>query len=489
MTITISKSKYLNGLQCSKLLWYQFNDRDALPPPNPATQAIFDTGHYVGDLAKGLYPDGIEVPWNRDLSKTCSDTLELLTQSRPIFEASFEADGCYCRVDILVPAGDDVWDLYEVKSSTRVKDVNLADVAFQARLLELSGVKLGRLFLVHIDSSYVRQGDIDPQGLFHSEDVTEQARAHQPSISDRVDAMRGIIDGPCPDIGIGEHCSNPYDCDLWDQCSACLPQDPVLHLYRAKKKAFGLIDRGITSIVDVPVDELNSKQLIQQKAISAGQPHIEPEPIGKWLDGLEYPLHCFDFETMMPAVPLFDGTRPYQQISFQFSLHIIDSEGAEPRHIEFLAEDPTDPRPALLDALKAIGPTGTILAYNMSFELMILRQLGGAFPAYNQFLSDLIGRFEDLLTPFREFWYYSPGQKGSCSLKYVLPAMTDVSYEGMEISDGGQAMREFQRVVFGEVEEGEKTRVLEGLRTYCTQDTQALLDVLDALKSLYCGEA
>jgi hypothetical protein len=484
MTTTISKSKYLNGLQCPKLLWHHFNDRNAFPPISPAKQAIFDTGHYVGDLAKELYPDGIEVPWSWDLAKTCSDTIDLLEKRKPIFEASFLIDGCYCRVDVLVPVDGDSWDLNEVKSSTSVKDVNIADVAFQARLAELSGVKLDRLFLMHIDKSYVRDGEIESNGLFHAEDVTTRARDHQPGVSAQVKKMRNVITDSCPDIGIGNHCSSPYECDLWEACSAFLPKDSVLEIYWFKKKAFRFIDRGITSIVDVPTAELGTKQQIQQRAVSTGQPHIEPEPIRKWLCGLEYPLYCFDFETMMPAVPLIDGTKPYRQIPFQFSLHIVKNEGAEAEHVEFLAESPSDPRPSLIEALRAIGPTGTILAYNMSFEQMILRQLADDFPEHKAFLMGLEGRFQDLIIPFREFWYYSPDQKGSCSLKYVLPAMTGISYEGMEIADGSQAMHEFKRVVFEKVEQKEKARVLEGLRVYCKQDTQALLDILNGLRAM-----
>lgn len=484
MTITISKSMFINGLQCPKLLWFKYNDRDAFPPISSATQAKFDTGHYVGNLAKGLYPDGVEVPWTHDLSKTCSDTQELLTQRRPIFEASFGVNGCYCRVDILVPSGDEAWDLYEVKSSASVKDINIADVAFQARLAELAGVRLDRLFLVHLDKSYVRQGEIDLQGLFHAENVTDEARAYQSDVCDMVDEMCSVIGGPCPSMGIGIHCHEPYDCDLFSRCSDHLPEYSVLHLYWAKKKAYRFIDRGILSIVDIEPVELNTKQQIQQRAISKGLPHIESEPILDWLSCLEYPLHCFDFETMLPAVPLFNGTVPYQQIPFQFSLHIVDSVGAAPRHFEFLEEEPVDPRPSLLEALKVIGSKGTILAYNMSFERMILRQLAEAFPAYGEYLSELDCRFQDLMTPFMEFWYHSPKQQGKYSLKNVLPVLTDVTYEGMEISEGGEAMCEYPRVVFGNVEDGEKEHVMTGLRAYCKQDTQALVDVLNALRAI-----
>ena len=485
MKATISKSKYLADLQCPKLLWHHYNARDAFPPIDTAKQAIFDIGHRVGDLAKDLYPDGAEVSWNRNLDRTITETQKLFLQGKPIYEASFEVDGCYCRADIMVPREGDAWDLYEVKSATKVKDINIADVAFQAHVIGRSGITLDRLFLVHIDNSYVRQGDIDPEGLFHAEDVTSQARALLPEVGSKVAAMHGIIAGDCPSTAIGEHCSDPYDCDLWDRCSQFLPKFDVSQLYRArKKKVFELIAKGITDLGEVPPSELSPGQLVQQQVVQSGQTHIEPGLIRAWIDELEYPLHCFDFETMNPAVPLLNGTRPYQQIPFQFSLHILEKEGAVPHHVEFLAESPGDPRPALLEALKAIGPTGTILAYNMGFERRILRGLADAFPAHHAFLSNLSGRFQDLITPFINFWYYNADQKGSCSLKYVLPVLTGTTYEGMEISEGGQAMREYVRVVYGDVSVKEKASVLHALREYCEQDTNALLDILDALKAL-----
>ncbi len=486
MTAAVSKSKYVAGLQCPKLLWTHYNDRRAIPLPDAAKQTIFDTGHLVGELAKDLFPGGVEILWNDDakgpMERTAAETLELMKQRIPLYEASFLVDGCYCRADLLVPADSETWDLYEVKSATGVKDVNLHDVAFQAWAIERCGVMLDRLYLVHLDNAYVRQGEIDVQGLFHAEDVTANARAVMPDVSQNVRRMQAVIAGERPATPIGEHCLDPYRCDLWPACSSFLPHDCVLDLYRlGKKKAFTMIAGDVTRLVDVPAAELSAKQCIQQEATRSGRTWIQPAEIRQWIDGLSYPIHCFDFETMMPAVPLFDGTRPYQQIPFQFSLHSIDAPGARPRHVEFLAETAADPRPALIEALRAIGPEGIILAYNMGFEQARLREMAADFPAHAVFLLGLVERFQDLIIPFRNFWWHDASQRGSCSLKSVLPAVTGTTYEGMEITEGGQAAREFQRVVFGNVDAAERSRVLAALRTYCAQDTLALVDVIGAL--------
>jgi len=184
------------------------------------------------------------------------------------------------------------------------------------------------------------------------------------------------------------------------------------------------------------------------------------------------------------AAPLFEGPRPYQHVPFQFSRHVLEHEGATPRHVEFLADTPGDPRLALIEALRAIGPDGAILAYNKGYEQRILRELAAAFPEHASYLGSLIDRFRDLMTPFASFWYHHPRQDGSCSLKKVLPVLTDTSYADLEIADGQAAAREYIRVMYGEVADGERERVLAALRIYCRQDTQALVDLLAALRSL-----
>ncbi len=485
MNTVISKSKYISGLQCQKLLWTQYNDKVSIPKPDPAKMVIFNAGHAVGDLAKMLYPDGVEVPWTRDLAETTRATKDLMRHRRPIFEASFEADGCYCRADIMVPVENEAWDLYEVKSTTRVKDVNYPDVAFQAQVIEGCGIKLDRLYLMHIDNSYVHQGRFDPVGYFHAEDITAMAGALQPDVAANVARMHETIAGSCPAMTIGPHCFKPYTCDLWEICSGFLPKDNVLKLNRIHKtQAFALIDGAMPAIADVPKSKLSSHQVIQQSAVITGKPVVDSAKIVQWLNRLTYPLYCFDFETMNPPVPLFDGTRPYQQVPFQFSLHIVQSAGASPRHVEFLAEAPRDPRPALIEALKAIGPEGNILAFSMSFEKRIIRELADFCPREAVFLNSLPNRFEDLITPFNRFWYHDARQQGSCSLKKVLPVMTGTSYEGMEISEGGQAAHEFERVVFTDVGAAKKNRILQALRDYCHQDTLALVEILEALRKI-----
>jgi hypothetical protein len=357
-------------------------------------------------------------------------------------------------------------------------------VAFQAYCLERIGVTVNRVCLMRIENRYVLEGEIDPRGLFHVEDVTEEIDGKVETVPGAVERMLRAIGRPNPDIPIGAHCDKPYKCNLRYLCWDFLPRHSVTELRRGKRKAFQFISEGIYDVVDAPAERLTDRQLIQQNVVTNGQPYIEPVRIHEWLAELEFPLYCFDFETIFPALPIFNGTRPYQHVPFQFSLHVLRDWGATPEHHEFLASDAADPRPALVVGLRAIGPTGNIVAYNMGFERRRIHELTLDFPQHGEFLEGLVERFRDLATPFEQFWYYHPDQNGSCSLKSVLPVLTGKTYDELQIGRGDDAAREFLRVVHGDASTTEREGVLASLREYCKQDTKALVEILHALRGM-----
>jgi hypothetical protein len=489
---TISKSKFLSGFQCPLLLWTQYNDKDLIPPIDPGTQYVFDMGHTVGDLAKQLYPDGLEVPGSNDrpdLDATVAATRALLQLRRPIFEASFlsdEPDGRrYLRADVLVPVADGAWDLVEVKSSTRVKDINVWDVAFQAGALENAGLKLNRLFLMHVDTSYVRQGPVEPKLLFQSDDITDRARALMPRVPEMFARYAAEIRGARPEVPIGPHCRDPYHCALTDVCWRDVPEHHVTTFVRAGHRAFDWLQDGHTLITDVPDRELSAAQRIQKAAVAAGRAHVDKPTVARMLAALEYPLWYLDFESLNPAVPLFENTRPFQQVPFQFSLHVQETQGATPRHLEYLSTGKDDPRPGLVEALRAIGPKGTVLAFNGAFESQVLAALGAAYPTYTAMTDDLRNRLRDLADPFRTFAVYHPAQHGSYSLKAVLPALTGGGYNDLVIADGQTAGREWVNAVYGAgVTAEEKEAVMAALRAYCGRDTGAMVEILEVLRGM-----
>lgn len=480
----IAKSGYLRGLQCELLLWTHYNEYESIPKPGPAQQAIFDLGHRVGALAQQLWPEGVEVPHSWELPETHGQTLQLFPERRPIFEASFLADRRYCRVDILEPNEDGSWNLIEVKAGTKVKPINEHDVSFQAATLRRAGIELDEIHLMHVDREYLLHGEFDIEGFFRRERVTAIARAGRDEADARAEHMLAVIDGPRPTVPIGTHCDKPYECPLKPMCWREVPADSPMSLYRfPAPRAFEHYHAGRTSLLQIPSDELNPVQRIQQEATRSGRAHLDPPALRRWLDRLRHPLYHLDFETMSPGVPLFEGTRPYQRIPFQFSLHVQDTPGAEPRHLEFLHEEATDPRPALIEALHAIGPEGTVLVYNQSFEKGVLLELARDFPTEAAFLHELVRRIEDLIVPFRAFHLYHPAQHGSCSIKRVLPAFTELGYEGLGIQEGETASMEYLRAVYGEPAAPDRGAVLARLREYCRLDTRAMVELLDVVRA------
>ena len=486
--ILISKGRYLSGLKCDKLLWCQYNDKDIFPPIDTATQAKFDQGHVVGELATQLFPNGIMVKTDSHFAEILVPaTLEAIKEKRPLYEPGFVYKNAYALMDILNPVAGGAWDLYEVKSATSVKDVYIPDVAIQKYILEGGGLKTNRCYLMHINNQYIRQGDLDPAGLFVREDITERVDDFIDQVDGDLDVMLEVIRSKkCPDVPIGTHCYEPYDCDLIPVCFDFLPDHDVTTLSGLKKTRFELLARGIQGISDIPDGfALNSKQQIQVDAVKSGEIHFEAGVARKFLDSLKYPLHFLDFETLWPGVPIYDGTRPYQQVPFQFSIHIVESPESEPVHHSYLPEGMEDPRPEILERLSnQIGPTGSIVAYNADFEVRCLRQSAEAYPQYLPWCHDVEARIVDLLDPFKNFSIYHPEQGGTASLKAVLPAFTGIDWEDGGDVDGQTAGSWFYKVTFEETTDEERWEIRRQLEKYCQLDTEGMIHIVEKLKEL-----
>jgi hypothetical protein len=478
----LSKSKYMSGLQCPKLLWMQFHETESIPSPDASTQHLFDEGHRIGELAKKLYPDGINIPAS-DFSGNLAQTKILLGQRKTLFEPAFFIESLYSRLDILTPAPNDEWDIVEVKGSTRVKDENLDDVSFQRFCAEKFGLKIRRCFLTFINNQYVKSGDIEPEKLFTSQDITEQVTEAADGIQDRIKEMFKIINSPtCPAVSVGAHCTEPYSCPV-TSCWDSLPEHNIFELYRGGKKCTDLYEKGIQTIKDIPAGfKLSMPQQIQKECVLSGEPHVDKEAIKYFLSSLQYPLYYLDFETINPAIPIYDGTRPFQRIPFQFSLHITEKPNSMPAHYSFLADGAGDPRFQLLSELKSeFSGSGTVVTYNQSFEKGVLQELAAAFPEYKNWVDDVCGRLVDLYAPFRDFNYYHPSQNGSASIKHVLPAVTGKSYEGMSIANGGDASLAFLSIIYGSMTDGERAKLRFDLEKYCGLDSEGMIWVVDKL--------
>jgi hypothetical protein len=487
--IFLSKTKYLDGLKCYKLVWYKYNHKEDLPEIDAATQFIMDQGNIVGELAQTLFPGGIVLSREYDPAKQSAKSLEAAKLRKPLFEAGFINGQAYALVDILNPVDKNAWDLIEVKSSSSVKEEHYADVAFQKYTYEGAGLKIRKCYLMYINNQYVRKGKIDPKKLFATEDVTKQCDELIPEIEENIsDILEAIGKKAASHIIVGPHCDKPYPCPLEDICWSFLPaKDDIFCLYSGTKKAYELMDRGVMRITDIKDDvSLSPRQNIQVIAHRSGKPHIDKKAIEEFLKELKYPLYFLDFETINPAIPAYDNSRPFEAIPFQYSLYIIKDKVAKSVRHAYLAPDGKDPRPEILKQLKELlGNSGSIVAYNAIFEKTALRHASEAYTEYQDWVAGLEERIVDLLVPFRGFSYYHPGQVGSASLKSVLPVMTKSSYDDMEIADGGMASREYYRVTFGKnIEEKERKRIYSALDKYCDLDTKGMIEIISALKNI-----
>lgn len=473
----ISKSQYIRGLQCYKSLYLYKHQKHLRDETSAAQQAIFASGTDVGVLAQDLFPGGIEVPYDGlSIAEQIKMTEEELAKgTTTIYEASFEFDGLFVKVDIL-HCGANGWEIYEVKSATSVKPINIHDVALQYYVLAGCEIEISRACLVHINNQYVRSGDIEVENLFSVSDLTEDVTSMQQIVANNIEAMRSALEAGESQIDIGPHCSDPYDCDCRGHCWKHIPENSVFDLRGRGVDKFDYYYRGLIAFEDLALAELNSSQRFQVEMHLTQGEKFDPTGIQKFLDSLWYPLCHFDFETFMSPVPLYDLTRPYQQIPFQYSLHIQREPGGPVEHYEFLAQPHGDPRPDLIKAMVTqIPEDACVLTYNMAFEKTRLKEMMEAFPENAEALGSIHDRVRDLIVPFRKRFIYHWHQHGSNSIKDVLPAfIPELSYKDLEISHGGMAMDAYHLLRL-EHDPQKLKSIRHNLLKYCERDTEAMV--------------
>jgi hypothetical protein len=480
----LTKSRFLHGTQCSKLLWTSWNAAHLLPTPDQQTLAILEEGKKVGALARQMFPDGVEISASSFNEAVMNSTLAI-QERRPVFEATFVYNDCAIRADVLTPNEDGSWNLIEVKSTTAVEEIHLQDVAFQRHVLTGAGLRINRCLVAHINSAFVKHGPVDPHLFFTLADVTERVLALRDRIEASADEMLRLVRlTKAPAVQIGRWCNQPHGCPLHDTCWRHLPEQNVTELYRGGDKSFRLLARGVTRIADIPADvELTDRQAIQHRIAKTGRAHVDRGAIQAFLRQLKYPLSSLDFESWNSAIPTLDGTRPYAQVCFEYSLHILRSPGASPEHYVHLAESVDDPRQAFMDSLHGVLPSeGSVIGFNIVFELARLRECSEFLPGFRSWVDDIQRRSVDLLAVFRSFAFYHAGQRGSCSLKAILGPLTGQTYDDLDVRNGTTASAEFLRVMCGEVDEADRRRVRRALEEYCSRDTESLLWIISALQ-------
>lgn len=492
-SLVISKSRFLSGCQCHKKLYFDIHRKDLKPTVHENQRALFDAGHEIGALAQTRFPGGIDVSPEKysDFSTSIAKTTSLINSgSQTIYEAAFSAEGVMAALDILHHEGEEWWAI-EVKSSTGVKDYHLTDAALQYWVMQKSGFTPDRFFLMHIDNTYMIGERLDTHQFFKLTDITDDVMSKQSWVNENLNELKNVISSSNePLMDIGEHCSTPFDCDYRHYCWKHIPENSVFNLSYAKGKEWELYENGILELSLIPDGfQLNHRQKMQVDGAKNGTEYIDIDAIKNFLYDWKYPLYFFDFETIFPVVPVLKGTRPFQQVPFQYSLHIVSNNKDDYTHREFLAksedfllQESNDARLQLINQLKKdIGPIGQIVSYNATFEINILKSLAVDFPGEANFLNGLIDRFVDLLVVFRSAWYYKPAMGGSASIKSVLPAIApEFSYADLTINNGGDASNIFLSMIkksfVGDVDTTRKH-----LLKYCERDTFGMVILYNEL--------
>lgn len=487
----ISKSQFNLSLQCKKAFWLYRHEK-GLMKHSASQLKIMNSGTNFGLLMQGLFPGGTDVSIEAgSFPERISLTKDLIEdRTKPIYEATLtaEVDGIplLCMVDILVP-DENGWHIYEVKSATSVKSEYWLDAGFQKFVAEKMGLHILSVNIIHVNNGYVRNGDLKIEKLGKIENITEVVKIAKLDYKVLLVNLEVVDSKNIPDVKIGEHCTRPYTCGFKDYCWKVVPKKDSVFDFFSRKQAFKLYNQDLATMSNIPIDfPFKGKNHERFKAYKNDNLNFDVEKINGFLNQLTYPVYYMDFETFTPVVPLFDRSRPYQQICFQYSVHIQNAPNDEIEHREFLADgDKKDPRiPLIENLIKDMGTVGSVVVYNATFESLRLKEIARDFPKHRSACENMMERIVDLWPPFRILHVYHPKMKGSSSLKSVLPALIPhLSYDGLDVSQGGEAMEVYENMVNNRYSMIETQKLRAGLLEYCKLDTLAMVELVEWLKN------
>jgi hypothetical protein len=485
----LSKTRFRYGLQCSRFLWLECYRPKLADRYTEAQLARFESGTEVGVLARRLYPGGVLVEQDHfHIDEALAVTRRHLERQPPIavFEAAFMHEDVRVRADIVVPAADGRFDMLEVKSAGQIHQAYIEDVAIQHFAMGGMGIPAGRASIVHLNKEYVHDGrpSYRLDQLFVRRDVTEEVEAWKPTLIEKLAEMKRVITlAEPPEARPGKQCNAPFTCKFYGLCHKDEPEHPVYELPGAPPAMMAdLIAMGIREIREIPVDYpgLTARQKLVRDCVIRDSPHFDPA-LKTALGRVDYPVHFLDFETYHPSLPVYKGTKPFQQVPFQWSDHIINRDG-QVRHLEFLAADGADPREAFARTLvEAMGREGSIIVYSAA-EKVNLNRLAEAVPELAGELQALVLRLVDLWGLVKAHVYH-PDFHGSYSLKSVLPALVPgLDYGDLAIQEGDAASAAYAEMRKPDILPERNAEIRANLLAYCQRDTEALLRLFQVLR-------
>jgi hypothetical protein len=417
-----------------------------------------------------------------------AETSRLMEQeeARVVFDAVLEHRGVIARIDVLERSRRMKWYLTAVKTGNQVQDRHVQDLALQVWVARGAGLDVRECAVAVVDRHYTRDGVLEAKSLFQIRDATPRVEAAMGRMEERLERFRQVLENPAvPAVEVGSHCDEPYPCEYQSACWPALERDdirllPSLHGHRKRE----LWSAGIRRLADIPESfALNDRQKRARQAVLENR-LLWSEHLGEELERLTYPAWFIDFEAVAPAVPRYEGCRPWQQIPFQWSAHRVDEPWGEPRHCGFLAPAHGDPRREFAESLlRGVEGEGPVLVWSRPFEDGRLKELQEALPDLEEPLQALRKRLVDLLEIVRKHVYH-PDFLGSFSIKSVLPALVpELSYDGLAVAKGDAASLAFDRLSRDEMEEAERQALRAGLEEYCRLDTLAMVRILDVLRA------
>lgn len=485
--MSLSKSKYCRAIQCKKMLWLEKNKPEEKEIIN--NESILETGNEIHEFARHLFEEHIQISFNENLNIMIEDTKKALENKNVVItEASFLYNNNFCSVDILKKENNE-YEIYEVKSSTQSKEIYQKDISYQYYVLTNLGLDVKKCFLVHLNSEYVRKGNLDINKLFIKEDITKEVITLQEEVKNNINDINKYlnqVDEPVDDIDI--KCFNPYPCPFFKYCTKHLPENNIFNIREMRNTTkIKLYKQNKYNYEDLLKEDIKDtyKQQIEYELYDK-EDYIDKKAIKEFLDTLYYPLYFLDFETFQMPIPKYDGIKPYMQVPFQYSLHYIENDNLF--HKEFLAESNIDPRRSLaLKLIEDIPLNSCVLAYNMSFEKTVIKSLANLYPDLSNHLMNIHDNMKDLMIPFKNRKYYTKDTHGSYSIKYVLPALfpndESLNYKNLDlIHNGSEAMNSFKNLEEKTLEE--QSYIRERLLKYCELDTYAMVKIYEKLKEV-----
>lgn len=478
----ISKTDFLIWRDCAKNAWLKIHKPEVFYERELSDfeKAIIETGNEVELYARKLFPTGVLIEGRDAEAQDLTQTL-LAEKSPVIFQPVFLHDDFLAAIDVLKYEPEtDSYTILEIKASNEIKkDWHPQDLAFQTVLLRKAGVNVRKACILHMNPEYIRQGDMDMSRLFRITDLTEEIELLIPEIEAEMERAKLFLYSEKEMRGCDcLYKSRSNHCTTFSYSNPHVPEYGVHDISRiGKNKLIELVDSGIYELKNIPEDfPLSENQKNQVNIYVSPQPLIRTDFIAGEMDKLVYPLYFLDYETFASALPRFDGFTPYQHIPFQYSLHIVDAPGKEPRHLEFLHMESDNPSPGFAAALREhIGPKGTVIVWYKPFECGRNRELARRHPEHSAFLADIENRVYDLRDIFSKQYYVHKDFKGGTSIKDVLPVLVpDLSYKKLKIKEGGTASQKWNQAAMGLVPPDEKAEIAENLRVYCELDTYAM---------------